>query len=67
MVSKRRAEQKRKMKEATGGFYWLGTFRTKEEAKLKTIPFKGRDLQAFKVVKDPRFKSGWLSLFNIKR
>ena len=63
MVSKRLKEQKRKMKEATGGFDWHGPFSTKEEAKMKTISFKGKDLRAFKVVKDPRRKRGWLSLF----
>ena len=67
MVSKRRVEQRRKMREATGGFYWLGTFSSKKEAQMKTIRSKGKELQAFKVVKDPRQKSGWLSLFNVKR
>jgi hypothetical protein len=69
MVSKRRAEREKRKKimaKATGGYFSIGST-TKEEAKLKTISFKGKDLQAFKVVKDPLLKRGWLSLFNIKR
>ena len=69
MVSKRtgsrRAIERRKlMAEATGGYIWRGPFSTKGEVKQSTIPGKlNRDIFAFKAVKDPRRKRGWLALF----